>query len=504
MQAEVKTFVLSNWEPHQVSVQVETRHGQAGFCVVGMADRGITESRHRIFSACRKVGIKLPGNILINLTPVDLKKTGGIFDLAIVVSLLTAKQAFRQKPPAQLVVLGQIGIGGEVSPIPAQFALMQSAIASGFNHFLISSQAIDGLDLLSKCQIFCLDNISELAGFDWRVPRSTWKKRERPTAPTIEEQALLPLEEQRHAWRAISIALAGGHHLMLRGSPGCGKSLIASCVKNLLPVPLEEEQRQICYIESLKEQSGGGSALSTVRPFRAPSHRSSFRELFGNSRILGELVQAHHGVLFLDELSEFSPRLLEALRLPLDTGHVAVFCDSKEVVLPCRFTLIAATNTCGCNGSENSPQDCNCSTATLRRYESRLSVALLDRIDLLVDLNRSRSTQLKCTVQPEPFSLRELQTRICKAHVHAVSSRGCISSLLPESILLSEHLVCHQARELLEVVCERRKFSLRRYFNLLRVGVTIADLEESERVLPAHVAEALSFSGANKLFSSQL
>lgn len=473
-----------------VRIEVMLTGGLPHTQIVGLPEAAVRESRDRVRAALICSQFDFPQRrITINLAPADLPKEGGRFDLAIALGILAASDQIDRQLLAQHEFLGELALTGELRGVdgvlPAAIAAAEQsrslviATANGSEAALARHADVRvARTLLEVCAGLASGNLPPA------VPTEV-------AAATIAD--LRDVRGQQHARRALEVAAAGSHHLLLLGSPGCGKTLLASRLPGILPEATEHEALQTATIASCSG-SGIDTARWRQRPYRAPHHTASAVALVGggSSPRPGEISLAHNGVLFLDELPEWSRHALEVLREPLESGHVIVARAARSEAFPARFQLVAAMNPCPCGWAGDRSGRCRCSQDSIQRYRGRISGPLLDRIDLHVDVPRLEPRALRDDAPPGEDSAT-VRARVIAARQRQLARSGKPNAqLLPGE--LSEHCrLTHQDQQLLEDAVERLQLSARSMHRILRVARTIADLDGSEAIATAHVAEAIGY-----------
>ncbi len=480
-------------EAPEVRVEVFLSGGLPSFSVSGMAETAVRESKDRVRAAIINSGFRFPQErITVSLGPADMPKTGGRFDLAIALAILVAMRAVPQAAVDNTECYGELALNGELKPVGGLLAAALQTRRAGKAMLVPRDSAVDAAfahNVVLGAPTL-LDAAAHLLDRDVIAPEPT------PARPAARQRGedLATVHGQAAPKRALEIAAAGGHNLLLSGPPGTGKSLLARCLPGLLPEASEEEALETLAVESLLGRSPV-EADWRQRPFRAPHHTASAPALVGGGSgpQPGEISRAHNGVLFLDELPEFSRHVLEVLREPLETGVISVARANAQVDFPARFLLIAAMNPCPCGYHGDRHADCRCSGDRIAKYRGRISGPLIDRIDLRVEVGRPPAALLRGSQREEPSS--SVRRRVIAARERATKRQGVINGELSAGRLETVACLPDAAWALLERAADKLALSPRAVHRTTRVAMTIADLA-GEPVSTGHMAEALSFRGS--------
>jgi magnesium chelatase family protein len=494
MLARITTFAIDGLESRRVSVEVDVRsRGLPAFRIVGLADTAVREARERVQAAIRNSGFDFPGGrIVANLAPAYLRKMGPGFDLALAIGVLAASGQVSDERLAAWAVHGELSLGGEIRPGRGALAVAEGARREGLTGLVVPRESAPEASLVEGIEVIPADSLHiavELLDGK-REPQSPDPGVE--PLPEPEAADLHDVAGQLEAQYAMEIAAAGGHNLLLEGPPGIGKTMLARRLPGILPPLTREEALEVTRIYSVAGLHAGGGLLHQ-RPFRSPHHSISASGLVGGgSRPQpGEASLAHHGVLFLDELSEFPRSTLEALRQPLEDGRVAIVRGQRTRVYPTRFMLVAATNPCPC-GFAGDPRRCRCTESDIARHRRRLSGPLLDRVDLLCSLQRPPAPQLTMPsgTDSEGVRARVVRARAVQSARFAGTGLTCNAQMDTRSLRRFARLgeaADARARQ----AYDTEALSARGMHRIVRVARTIADLAGRDEVAPEDVLTAL-------------
>ena len=499
------TGTVSGIGATQVTVEVSITGGGLGLFLVGLPDNAVRESEQRIRSAFENSGYRMTARkCVVNLAPADLRKEGSGYDLPIAVAILAATNQIVAEHLAESWFVGELSLDGSVRGVRGVLPITAEAKARGYKRIYVPKENAMEAAVVDGIEVLAVESLTEVAaslnGEQEIFSVVHEVESEVPVEPYADDFA--DVKGQRHAKRALEIAAAGGHNVIMIGPPGSGKTMLARRMPTIMPPMTLDEALETTKIHSVAGKLGTTRGLMSQRPFRAPHHMASPMALIGggNSPQPGEVSLAHNGVLFLDEMPEFGHSVLEVLRQPMEDKHITISRVRYSVDYPSNFTLVASMNPCPCGYYNHPDKECTCSPAAVRRYAGRISGPLMDRIDLHVEITPVSREELASAEPAESSAaVRERVMRARERQAERFRGTGIYTNTMMSSAMLRKFcLLSPDVRRLLDGAMERLQLSARAYDRIIKVARTIADLEGKADIEPLHISEAITYRSLDR------
>lgn len=488
----------------KITVEVNLSAG-IGMFLVGLPDNAVKESQERIRSAYQNSGYKMSGKkIVVNLAPAAIRKEGSAYDLTIAIAILAASEQIDASKLGEFVIMGELSLGGDILPVKGVLPMAIKAREDGFRGVILPRANVAEAAVVEGLEVYGVDNLREAADFlTGTIELEPYKYEsalERQPAELLLDFA--DVRGQQYVKRALEIAAAGGHNVIMIGSPGSGKTMLAHRMTSIMPEMTMDEALETTKIHSVAGKTGATQGLLRERPFRSPHHLASQVSLTGggSNPMPGEVSLAHNGILFMDELPEFGRSTLEILRQPLEEKHIVVSRAKYTVDYPCNFMLLAAMNPCPCGYHNHPTKECVCSPGAVIRYMNRISGPMLDRIDMHIEVSPVSYDQISSKAVGEKSAvIRERVVAARKIQSERFRDEGIYTNSMMSSRQISRYCVLSdECSKLLKRAMTSFDLSARAYDRILKLSRTIADLASSEDISAAHIAEAIRYRNLDR------
>jgi magnesium chelatase family protein len=500
----IKSISLDGLKGYIVNIQVDVSNGLPCFEIVGLPDVSIRESKERVRTAIRNSGYEvLSRKTIINLAPATIKKEGPFFDLPIAIGYLASTKQINKEQLDKIAFVGEISLDGKLNRMNGILPVCLEARRLGIETIIIPNENIKEASIIDGIKIYGANSLKDVVNFlnygeQLNELHTKWEELKEESKYKID---FSEVKGQHFAKRAIEIAAAGGHNIILIGNPGCGKTMLAQRIPTILPELSFEESLETTKIHSIAGKLNEAEQIVFNRPFREPFHNITKTALIGGGThpTPGEISLAHHGILYLDEITQFNKELLEFLRIPLEDHRVTISRVNTQVTYPCNFMLVASMNPCPCGYHGSKIKECNCDEKSIKKYLSKISGPLLDRIDIQVRIPES-DYKLINTQEETSFEIKKRVERARQIQLERYKEEGIFNNASLTPKLIKKYCMLDaNSKRLLDTAFERLGLSLRGYNKILKVARTIADLEGEKSIQSKHIAEAIQYRNLDRI-----